>query len=101
MGRLTYGGTTGTTLEFDDRLLAHLQAVILAKLRRDEKFSFTCQHGPAGYTSIWVHPAIPLVFTFDAAERPVLSRQWIEVLMHSANGGGGLTVIPEPEPVPR
>lgn len=96
MGTLTYG-SPGTSLPFDDRLLAHLQAVILAKLRRDEKFSFTCPHGESGYTSVWVHPSIPLVFTFDAGLKPPLNRSWIELLMQSANGGSGLTVVAEPQ----
>lgn len=96
MGTLTYG-SPGTKLLFDDRLLAHLQAVILAKLRRDEKFSFTCPHGDDGYTSVWVHPAIPLMFSFDGSSRPPLNRAWIEVLMQSANGGSGLNVVAEPQ----
>ncbi|MEA9985708.1 MULTISPECIES: ATP-dependent DNA ligase [Subtercola] len=96
MGMLTYG-SPGTDLHFDDRLLAHLQAVITAKLRRDEKFGFTCSAGDGGgYVSVWVHPAIPLVFRFDGAERPTLNRAWIEALMQSANSGGGLSAVAEP-----
>jgi hypothetical protein len=91
MGTLTYGSPS-TILPFEDRLLAHLQAVILAKLRRDEKFSFTCPHGEAGSASVWVHPSIPLVFTFDDAARPPLNRAW-----QSANGGSGLVVVAEPK----
>ncbi|RFA09785.1 hypothetical protein B7R54_11650 [Subtercola boreus] len=95
MGTLTYG-SSGTVLQFDDRLLAHLQAVIMAKLRRDEKFGLTCSHDAGGYTSVWLHPSIPLVFTFDTVDRPQLNRPWVELLMQSANSGSGLSMIPEP-----
>ncbi|RFA20051.1 DUF7882 family protein [Subtercola boreus] len=95
MGTLIYG-SPGTSLPFDDRLLSHLQAVILAKLRRDEKFGFTCVTGENGHTSIWVHPAIPLVFTFDSATRAPLNRAWVEKLMQTANGTAGLSVVEEP-----
>ena len=36
MGKLTYDSTL--TVDFDDRVLAHLQLVIGAKLRRAESF---------------------------------------------------------------
>ncbi|RFA11536.1 hypothetical protein B7R21_12595 [Subtercola boreus] len=96
MGTLTYG-SAGTVLHFDDRMLAHLQTVIMAKLRRDEKFGLTSAHGPTGLTSVWLHPSIPLVFTFDSSDRPQLNRAWVELLMQSANSGSGLSVVPEPK----
>ena len=39
MGRFTYGPKI--TVDFDDRVLAHLQTVIAAKIRRGESFMFT------------------------------------------------------------
>ncbi len=38
MGWLTYG--SAPPIEIEDRLLHHLQAVIITKLRRDEPFAF-------------------------------------------------------------
>ena len=39
MGRFTYDSSVSA--DFDDRELAHLQAVIVAKIRRGERFTFT------------------------------------------------------------
>jgi hypothetical protein len=39
MGRLTYDSTN--TIEFEDRLLAHLQVVIGQKIRMQESFYFS------------------------------------------------------------
>ncbi len=40
MAKMMCGRRT-EAIEFDDRTIAHLQTVILAKLRRDERFAFT------------------------------------------------------------
>jgi len=39
MGRLIYGAR-GMHIEVEDRLLAHLQAVVVSKVRRNEGFMF-------------------------------------------------------------
>lgn len=99
MGLLVYG-TTAFEIEFDDRTLAHLQVVIVNKLRREEKFLFTWLHGPdegGGRSSIWFHPTIPLRFHFDVADAPKLNRPWLEALVVSANSTAGLHVLAEPE----
>jgi hypothetical protein len=98
MGRLTYGHPQWT-IEFDDRVLAHMRAVIIAKMRRDERFNLSWFHGKAagnGHSSIWIHPAIPLQFEFDGNRDPSLNRAWIDLLMNSANSVGGMHVLPEP-----
>ncbi|MEF2975639.1 hypothetical protein V3W46_00275 [Subtercola sp. YIM 133946] len=46
MGKLVYGDS-GTEIEFDDRVLTHLQIVIGAKLRRRESFFFSWKDDPA------------------------------------------------------
>ncbi|MCU1479891.1 MAG: ATP-dependent ligase [Subtercola sp.] len=97
MGKLSYGAT-GTEAVFDDRLLAHLKSVIVAKLRRDEKFTLSWDNGVEhqGRCAVWLHPAIELQFQFDGRERTPLNRGWIEQLMASANSADGLRAIPEP-----
>uniref|UniRef100_UPI000A6C64CB DUF7882 family protein n=1 Tax=Microbacterium mangrovi TaxID=1348253 RepID=UPI000A6C64CB len=45
MGRLTY--EHDIRVEFEDRLLLHLQQVITNKLRRDEPFVFTWRDDPS------------------------------------------------------
>ena len=98
MGTLTYDSKlTGT---FDDRVLAHLQVVIWAKLRRGEQFSFTWTE-PArngfGRTSIWLSPNVSLAFEYFGSKSPLLNRNWIDALSKSANSPGGLLLVPEPD----
>jgi hypothetical protein len=98
MGSLIYG-SPGSSLEMDDRLLAHLQLVIITKLRRNEQFLLSWDQDEAydrGHTAIWINSAIPLHFKYIGSRRPVLNRVWTEALMDSANSSGGLRVIPEP-----
>lgn len=98
MGKLVYG-SAATHIELDDRTLAHLKFVIIMKLRRDEKFTLSWQHGQeggGGRTSIWIHPTIPLQFVFNGGKAPQLNKAWIEALMLSANSTGGLQLIDEP-----
>ena len=90
-----YYGDSGTPVEIDDRALAHLKIAITTKLRRGESFMLSWRHPgdqPRGRSSLWLHPAIPLRFVFEAVEAPELSREWIEELMRSANSGGGIVI---------
>ena len=97
MGKLKYDNVSEVT--FDDRALAHLQVVIAAKLRRNESFNFSWQkpiEQGSGRTTIWVHPAIPLVYEFDGSRTPSLNRTWVDLLMSTANSAMGLHLVPEP-----
>jgi hypothetical protein len=99
MGKLIYG-SAGTAIEIEDRALAHIKVAILAKLRRDEKFAMSWQHGPeggGGRSTIWLHPSIPLQFVFNGSRQPSLNRAWIDELLVTANSAGGLQLLPEPE----
>ena len=104
MGKLLYGASK-LEIDFDDRVLAHLQVVIGAKLRRQEGFFFSWRDDPAigdGRSSIWLETAIPLYFKFATPERPQLNRDWIEQLTQSANQTQGLGLSTEPgtDPAP-
>ena len=97
MGTLTYDVVS--KVEFEDRPLAHLQIVIASKLRRGESFNFSWVKDPAmgsGRTTIWMHPAIPLVYDFSGSRQPVINRAWLEALMETANSPTGLRLVPEP-----
>ncbi|WP_150308762.1 DUF7882 family protein [Planctomonas psychrotolerans] len=97
MGTLTYNGTF--TVDFDDRVLAHLQVVIGAKLRHGESFHFSWKDDARvgnGRTTIWLHPAVPLVYKYFGSRMPTLNRQWVDALMVSAISPGGLLLVPEP-----
>ena len=92
MGTLIYDGADGFT--FDDRVLAHLQAVIQTKLRRREGFLLIWMDrtaGPVGVLrSIWLDPAISVQFVFAKPELPELNREWLAVLAERSNSNAGL-----------
>ena len=72
MGKLLYG-TPPTEVDFDDRVLVHLQIVIGAKLRRGESFFFSWKNDVQvgdGRTSIWMDAAIPLAFKYSGGRVP-------------------------------
>lgn len=97
MGWLYYGGNS-EPVEIEDRALAHLKVVIATKLRRNESFTLSWQHPaeqPAGRSTIWLHPSIPLRFVFNETERPELSAEWITAMANSASSSGGITLLPE------
>lgn len=96
MGTIQYGN--GDTIHIEDRALAHLKVVIATKLRRNESFTLSWRHPEGddpGRSTIWLHPSIPLRFTFDESEAPQLNPQWIQDLMHSASSTGGISLIDE------
>jgi hypothetical protein len=98
MGKLVYGESV--EVQFDDRLLAHLQMVIGVKLRRGERFFFSWRdegEGGGGRSSLWLDPATPLVFRYNGARMPAINRHWLEILSVSANSSQGLQVTAEPE----
>ncbi|MGF6824707.1 hypothetical protein M2317_003640 [Microbacterium sp. ZKA21] len=97
MGQLYYGDEAKPIL-IEDRALAHLKVVIATKLRRNESFTLSWRHPegqPAGRSTLWLHPSIPLRFVFEEPEPPELSPTWITDLANSANSSGGITLIEE------
>lgn len=97
MGKFTY--QSGSRVDFDDRILAHLQVVISNKLRRGESFLFTWRDDVSvgdGRTSVWLSPSLAMTFKYFGSRRPSLNRAWIEALAVTANGPAGLYVVPEP-----
>jgi len=101
MGKLMIGNPT-VQIAVDDRTLAHLQSVMIAKLRREEKFTFTWTSplGEFPASIIWMHPAVALQFHFETAEPQPLNAIWIDVLAMSAAGSSGLRIIDEPQAAP-
>lgn len=100
MGALVFG-PANQRVDIDDRTLAHLHLIIVAKLRRGETFVFTCEGATAsgsggGRLTIWLHPAMFLAFEFDETKPPPINREWLELLSLTANGSGGLRILPEP-----
>lgn len=97
MGTLIYDGADGFT--FDDRVLAHLQAVVATKLRRQEGFLLIWTDRTGGTTatlrSIWLDPSISLQFVFTHPQLPELNRDWLTILTEKANSNTGLTLEDE------
>lgn len=99
MGTLLYGNP-GIVIAFDDRVLMHLQIVISTKLRRRESFLFTWTDSPdegSGRSAIWLDPTSTLYYRYFGSRTPAINREWIEVLMVSANSSGGLVFSAEPD----
>lgn len=96
MGRLTYEGFV--KVDFEDRLLLHLQTTIGGKLRRGEPFYFTWKEDTTigGRTCVWLHPRCSLVYKYYGSRRPNLNPAWVEALTFTANSIAGLHVVPEP-----
>ena len=98
MGTLLYG-LPPAEIEIEDRLLAHLKPVIVAKLRRAEPFllswSIATEDG-SGRRSIWMHPSIPLQFAFVGSRRPLLNKAWLDQMMQAASSNEGLIIMDEP-----
>jgi hypothetical protein len=97
IGTLSYGGSIASMI--DDRALAHLQAVMLNKLRRGESFAYSWKTPAAdgdGRSTIWVSPHIPLHFKYSGGRPPIINAAWVQVLMDTANTSRGLMLLPEP-----
>jgi len=94
MGALFYGSSPHS-IRIPDRLLAHVKVVIATKLRRGESFTVSWPHPgdqPAGRSTLWIHPSIPLRFVFGSAEPEVLDPTLLHNLATSANSSSGLTL---------
>ncbi|MFS2242630.1 hypothetical protein [Microbacterium sp. OR16] len=95
MGFIYYGNSPDP-IEVDDRTLAHLKVVIALKLRRNESFTLSWRHPDgSGRSTLWLHPSIPLRFSFDEPVAPDLSQQWLSELSNSANTSGGILLTEE------
>lgn len=99
VGKFIYG-VTATSVEIEDRALAHLRTVMMYKLRRGEPFMFDVEmhvSEGSGRRSFWIHPGVPLQFQFFGSRMPSINRAWIDELLVSANSANGLSLHPEPE----
>lgn len=98
MGTLHYGSPP-VSFELDDRTLAHVELVMLAKLRRNENFALAIDGATGSRSTIWVNSSSTIRFEFDSVEHSI-NRAWLDLLIDSANTTAGMRVIPEPDPEP-
>lgn len=92
MGRFIYGAR-GMHIEIEDRLLAHLQAVAIGKIRRNEGFVLSWTEAASdgsGRRAIWIHPTLELVFEYNGNRRPELDQKLAEEMMAKAGTNAGL-----------
>lgn len=97
MGKFVYNDRV--RVDFEDRLLAHLQLVITSKLRRGEAFTFMWKDDISigdGRQVVWLHPHADLSWKFYGSRQPSLNRAWLDALSQVANSSSGLYVVPEP-----
>lgn len=103
MGKLVYGGS-GIEIDFDDRVLLHLQIAIAGKLRLDESFMLSWHDDMStggGRSTIWLNRAIPLCFKFFGSKVPTVNTAWVDELLSSANSGTGMILGSEPAAPPK
>jgi hypothetical protein len=92
VGTMTYAGSV---VEFDDRVLTHLQVVIVQKFRRGEAFPMSWIDDVSagdGRSAMWLTPTVPIFFTFGGSRVPTIDQAWIDVLARSADSPRGLVV---------
>lgn len=97
MGKLLSG--PHVAVDFDDRVLAHLQVVITAKIRRGESMLFSWRDSVDsgdGRTTIWLHPLADITFKYYGHRHPSINAAWVDALMLEANKPGGLQLVEEP-----
>lgn len=96
MGTLHYGSPPAS-FEIDDRSLAHIELVIMAKLRRRENLSFSLIDQKTSLRqAVWISPVTTLRFQYDGP-MPEINRLWLQDLVDTANSSTGLRLVPEPE----
>lgn len=94
MGEFVYDASR--PIEVEDRALAHLQVVIIDKLRRGEHFAVSLFDGKR-LSMMWVGPSTPLQFIYRGSRVERLNRAWIESLATEAGFSGVLALRPEPQ----
>jgi hypothetical protein len=92
MGSLTYDGTV---VHLDDRVLTHLQIVIVQKFLKEQSFLMSWKDGKSigdGRSSIWMTPSTPLYFKFLGSRTPTIDKDWLVLPGKSAESSTGLIV---------
>jgi len=95
MGWMTCGAVS---VQFDDRLLSHLQIVIMQRFRHLQSFSMSWLDPLSigdGRSSIWLHPDGDLYFKFSGSRSPSIDQAWLDLLHRSAASSRGLVVTNE------
>ncbi|MBB2967964.1 ATP-dependent DNA ligase [Leifsonia aquatica] len=96
MGYLVYDGTSRIQLE--DRVLAHVEMVIILKFRRREGFAMRWRDSSAsgdGRSVIWLDPSMPLRLHYEGSRPIAINKEWLEALASAAATTSGLELVDE------
>jgi hypothetical protein len=93
MGFFVFDDTRAIPL--DDRVLAHLQIVIVDKLRRRESFGLNLKSDGTMVT-MWLSCYTPLQFIYEGNRQPRINWRWVDLLAAEAGFTGMLELRPEP-----
>jgi hypothetical protein len=97
LGTLHYGASR-TSLQMDDRALAHLQVVITTKLRRNEGFLIQWERpreSGSGRGGFWIHPNCDLTYDYEGGREPALDHEELDRMMIAASATGGVRITAE------
>ena len=72
-------------IDLPDDVLAHVHAVVIAKLRVHEPILIGWTEPDGRHDEVLVNPSMPVVITYDLDEDRRLDRRWLNRLMMSAN----------------
>ena len=89
MGTLVHGTIS---VDFEDRLLAHLQIVIVQRFRRNESMVMSWLDAASvgdGRSSLWLTPTLPVYFKFAGSRVPTIDQEWLDRLTESAASSRG------------
>ena len=86
-------------IRVDDRVLAHLQIVIIDKLRRSESFELHLRSDNV-VVSMWLTRWAPLQFVYEGNRRPRINWLWVNMLAAECGFTGTLELLPEPVETP-
>lgn len=92
MGSLAHGNIV---VDFEDRLLSHLQIVIVQRFRRNESLVMSWLDATSvgdGRSSLWMTPTMPVYFKFAGSRVPTIDEEWLQRLTESAASSTGLIV---------
>ncbi|MGR2751287.1 DUF7882 family protein [Agromyces arachidis] len=92
MGSLSLGRIV--TVDLPDDVLAHVHAVIIAKLRVREPVVVGWVAEGGHHDEVMVNPAMPVLAQYDDDDAQ-LDRRWLNRLMMAANGVRGLQLTPD------
>lgn len=90
MGTIHYG-TDDAGISIDDETMAHVAAVVVAKLRRREPFLLTTVSA-GGREAVWVHEASTLRWVYETQESIALDKARLEAMVRETNRPSGLAV---------